>query len=84
MERVVTSAGVMRPPSMHIGRRSLLAGLPLLALATQARADTVDLSLSCDTTLAPALRKVAAAYNARNVGAGVRVRDRPWTDPAAA
>lgn len=55
---------------MHIERRSLLAGLPLLALTTQARADTVDLSLSCDTTLAPALRKVAAAYNAR---ASVRV-----------
>ena len=65
MERVVTSAGVMRPPFMQIERRSLLAGLPLLALATQARADTVDLSLSCDTTLAPALRKVAAAYNAK-------------------
>jgi hypothetical protein len=49
---------------MRIERRSLLAGLPLLALTTQARADTVDLSMSCDTTLAPALRNVAAAYRA--------------------
>jgi molybdate transport system substrate-binding protein len=49
---------------MAIGRRAL----PLLALAAivePARADTVDLSLSCGTTLAPALRKVAAAYKAR-------------------
>jgi molybdate transport system substrate-binding protein len=54
---------------MTIGRRAL----PLLALAAataSARADTVDLAVTCDTTLAPALRKVAAAYKAR---AGVRV-----------
>ncbi|HET7883417.1 MAG TPA: substrate-binding domain-containing protein [Acetobacteraceae bacterium] len=30
-----------------------------------ARADTIDLSLTCDTTLAPAMRKAAAAYRAR-------------------
>ncbi len=54
---------------MTIRRRAL----PLLALAavsTPALADTVDLSVTCDTTLAPALRKVAAAYEARS---GVRV-----------
>lgn len=54
---------------MTIGRRAL----PLLALAAATaptRADTVDLAVTCDTTLAPALRKVAAAYKAR---AGVRV-----------
>ncbi len=42
--------------------------MPLLALAAAARpvaAATVDLSLACDTTLAPALRKVAAAYAAK-------------------
>lgn len=55
--------------SLTIRRRAL----PLLALAAAARpavAATVDLSLACDTTLAPALRKVAAAYAART---GVRV-----------
>jgi molybdate transport system substrate-binding protein len=55
--------------AMTIGRRAL----PLLVLAAAtapARADTVDLAVTCDTTLAPALRKVAAAYKAR---AGVRV-----------
>jgi molybdate transport system substrate-binding protein len=54
---------------MTIRRRAL----PLLALAavgSSALADTVDLSVSCDTALAPALRKVAAAYKARS---GVRV-----------
>ena len=55
---------------MTIRRRAL----PLLALAArQLRprcADTIDLALNCDTTLAPALRKVAAAYKARS---GVRV-----------
>lgn len=50
---------------MRIERRSLLAGLPLLALTTQARAGTVDLSLTCDTTLATVVRKVAAAYRAK-------------------
>lgn len=42
--------------------------LPLVALAaaiSSARADTIDLSLACDTTLAPALRKVAVAFNER-------------------
>lgn len=55
--------------SLMIGRRAL----PLLALAAAARpaaAATIDLSLACDTTLAPALRKVAAAYAAKT---GVRV-----------
>jgi molybdate transport system substrate-binding protein len=55
--------------AMTIRRRAL----PLLALAavsTPVLADTVDLSVACDTTLAPALRKVAAAYRARS---GVRV-----------
>ena len=55
--------------AMTIGRRAL----PLLALAaisTPVLADTVDLAVTCDTTLAPALRKAAAAYKARS---GVRV-----------
>src|SRR5579859_1778026 len=54
---------------LMIGRRAL----PLLAFAAAARpaaAATIDLSLACDTTLAPALRKVAAAYAAKT---GVRV-----------
>jgi molybdate transport system substrate-binding protein len=48
---------------MRITRRAL----PLLALAaaTSARAETLDLSVACDTTLAPALRKVGAAYTAK-------------------
>jgi molybdate transport system substrate-binding protein len=57
---------------MALGRRRLML-LPALALAAGAApalADTTDLAVSCDTTLAPALRKVAAAYLAR---AGVRV-----------
>src|SRR5262245_37416525 len=47
--------------------------LPLLALGAtiaSARAETVDLSVACDTTLAPALRKAGAAYTAMT---GVRV-----------
>ena len=47
-----------------IARRSL----PLLALAAAMRpaaADTIDLSLACDTAFAPALRKVGAAYTAK-------------------
>jgi molybdate transport system substrate-binding protein len=55
--------------AIPIGRRVL----PLLALAGAigpARADTVDLAVNCDTTLAPALRQAAAAYKART---GVRV-----------
>jgi molybdate transport system substrate-binding protein len=49
--------------SVTIRRRAL----PLLALAAvsaPALADTVDLAVTCDTTLAPALRRVAAAYKA--------------------
>ena len=44
--------------AIKIRRRAL----PLLALAAVSGpvlADTVDLSVTCDTTLAPALRKVA-------------------------
>jgi molybdate transport system substrate-binding protein len=55
--------------AMTIRRRAL----PLLALAavsTPVLADTVDLAVTCDTTLAPALRKLAAAYRAQS---GVRV-----------
>jgi ABC-type molybdate transport system substrate-binding protein len=47
--------------------------LPLLALAAigaPAVAATTDLAVTCDTTLAPALRKAAAAYRSRS---GVRV-----------
>ena len=51
-------------------RRRALPLLALAALSTPALADTIDLALNCDTTLAPALRKVAAAYKARS---GVRV-----------
>jgi molybdate transport system substrate-binding protein len=52
-----------------IGRRTL----PLVGLAAAiapARAETGDLAVSCDTTLAPALRRAGAAYAARS---GVRV-----------
>lgn len=52
-----------------IGRRAL----PLLGLAAAlvpARADTLDLAVTCDTTLAPALRRAGAAYRARS---GARV-----------
>jgi molybdate transport system substrate-binding protein len=55
--------------AMTIRRRAL----PLLALAAvsaPARAETVDLSVTCDTTLAPALRRAASVYKART---GVRV-----------
>ncbi len=48
-----------------IGRRAL----PLLGLAAavaQARADTIDLALTCDTTLAPLLRTLGAAYTAQS------------------
>src|SRR3954471_9586052 len=51
-------------------RRRALPLLALAALGTPALADTIDLALNCDTTLAPTLRKVAAAYKARS---GVRV-----------
>lgn len=52
---------------MGLRRRWLLAGLPLLVVAAApANAETVDLALTCDTTLAPALRKVAAAYKERS------------------
>jgi molybdate transport system substrate-binding protein len=59
------------PPA--IDRRRMLAGLSVLALpiaAAPAHADTTDLVISCDTTLAPALRRIGAAYLA---GSGVRV-----------
>ncbi len=42
--------------------------MPLLGLAAAiapARADTVDLALTCDTTLAPILRRIGAAYTAQ-------------------
>jgi molybdate transport system substrate-binding protein len=47
-------------------RRWLLASVPTLLLASAAgRAAGGDLAVNCDTTLAPALRKVADAYKAR-------------------
>ncbi len=49
---------------LAIGRRAL----PLLGLAAamaQARADTIDLALTCDTTLAPVLRRIGSVYTAR-------------------
>ncbi len=51
-------------------RRRALPLLALAAISAPALADTADLSVSCDTTLAPALRKAAAAYRAQS---GVRV-----------
>lgn len=59
--------------NLAIGRRSLLLGLPAAAMAGvagYARADTTDLAVACDTTLAPAMRAVGAAYCART---GVRI-----------
>lgn len=50
--------------SLRIGRRSLTM-LGLAAAVPPARADTTDLAVTCDTTLAPALGKVGAAYTAR-------------------
>src|SRR4051812_8490810 len=50
---------------MPMGRRHLLGGLPILVLAaaaTPACAEGADLVVSCDTTLAPALRAVGSAY----------------------
>jgi ABC-type molybdate transport system substrate-binding protein len=46
-----------------IGRRGLVS-LALAAAAAPARADAIDLALTCDTTLAPALNKLAGAYRA--------------------
>ena len=46
-------------------RRSLLLGLPTFALAPSAHADAIGLSVACDTTLAPALRRAGAAYRQR-------------------
>ncbi len=49
---------------LAIGRRAL----PLMAMSAviaPALADTTDLSVACDTTLAPALRKVGRAYTAK-------------------
>ena len=59
--------------NLAIGRRSLILGLSVAAVsgvAGQARADTTDLAVACDTTLAPALQAVGAAYRART---GVRI-----------
>jgi molybdate transport system substrate-binding protein len=47
-------------------RRRALPLLALAAISAPALADTVDLSVSCDTALAPALRKAAAAYRAQS------------------
>jgi molybdate transport system substrate-binding protein len=52
-------------PGAVIARRSLLGAAPLLALAGLAKAATRDLALTCDTTLAPALRKASAAWRAK-------------------
>ncbi|MEJ0015498.1 MAG: substrate-binding domain-containing protein [Acetobacteraceae bacterium] len=52
-------------------RRRLLAGLPLSTLTmVGAQAATGDLAVTCDTTLAPVLRKAGARYEALT---GVRV-----------
>jgi molybdate transport system substrate-binding protein len=51
--------------TMTLRRRAL----PLLALAAvgaPAVANTLDLAVTCDTTLAPALRRIAAAYKTRS------------------
>ena len=53
-------------PARVMRRRWLLAGVPTLVLASvAARAAGGDLAVTCDTTLAPVLRKVAEAYKAR-------------------
>lgn len=52
-----------------VARRRLLCGLPFLAFAATAapaRADSPGLAVTCDTTLAPVLRKAAAAFKARS------------------
>jgi ABC-type molybdate transport system substrate-binding protein len=54
---------------MTLGRRQLLTGIPLAALASPARA-AGDLAVACDTTLASTLGKLGAAYAATS---GVRV-----------
>ena len=51
-------------------RRALLSVISLVVGAAAARAETRDLALTCDTTLAPSLRKAGAAYTART---GARV-----------
>jgi ABC-type molybdate transport system substrate-binding protein len=43
----------------------------MLAVAPQARADTTDLSVTCDTAAAPAMIRTGAAYTAAT---GVRIR----------
>ena len=48
-----------------IVRRRALPLLGLSVFATPVRADTADLSLTCDTTLARAMRTAAAAYRTR-------------------
>jgi molybdate transport system substrate-binding protein len=50
---------------MPIRRRHLFGALPMLALAP-ARAREAGLVINCDTTLAPALRKVGAAFKANS------------------
>ena len=56
-------------PLRKIGRRSLLAGLPAATLGVgvaSARAEAAGLAVTCDTTLAPVLRILGAAYRARS------------------
>jgi molybdate transport system substrate-binding protein len=53
-------------PAQVMRRRWLLAGAPTLVLASvPAWGAGGDLAVTCDSTLAPALRKVADAYKAR-------------------
>ena len=53
-------------PARLMRRRWLLASVPTLLLASAAgQAAGGDLAVNCDTTLAPALRKVVDAYKAR-------------------
>jgi molybdate transport system substrate-binding protein len=59
---------------MNIGRRRLFqASMALLpaVLAGQARADTTDLVVACDTAIGSAVRAAAAAFTARS---GVQIR----------
>lgn len=55
---------------MPIRRRGFLVTMPLVAMASVAKADTTDLSLTCDTAAAPAMRRAAGTFRART---GVRV-----------
>jgi len=47
---------------MPILRRGFLATIPLVAMASVAVADTTDLSLTCDTAAAPAMRRAARTF----------------------